>query len=182
MVKSSKTKEKINGDSSDASMGPEVRSNNATTDKLKEHQQNFTKAAKETFEKISKHAKNSKVDHKALIESHKKNLKVLSNAHKKTAEVMKSIATLQSQFVKQTFEDLNTVMRSAMTQKAGKPIDLSGHTDTMKNSLHRAVDHAQNISSMLSSSGKEIHASVHERMEESKEEIKAHMAKQRTQH
>ena len=182
MVKSSQTKEKLNGNSSDASMGPAGRSKNATADKLKEHQQNFTKAAKETFEKISKHAKNSKVDHKALIESHKKNLKVLSDAHKKTAEVMKSIATLQSQFVKQTFEDLNTAMRSTMTQKAGKPIDLSGHADTMKNSLHRAVDHAQSISSMLSSSGKEIHASVHERMEESKEEVKAHMAKHQTQH
>jgi hypothetical protein len=34
-------------------MGPKIPSSNATSEKLKEHQQNFAKSAKEAFEKIS---------------------------------------------------------------------------------------------------------------------------------
>lgn len=185
MVKSSQTKKNVNGNarntsdpkSGKASMGPKSPSSNATSEKLKEHQQNFAKSAKEAFEKISKHAKDIKVDHKALVENHKKNLKVLNEANKKAAEVMKSVSALQSQFAKQTFEDLNTMMRGMMTKKPGEPVNPLAHAETIKNSFQRAIDHAHHVSSLLSKSGKEIHATMHERMEEGKEEVKAHMAK-----
>ena len=190
MVKSSQTKKNVNGNSgnttdtksSKASIGPDSHSSSKASEKLKEHQQNFAKSAKEAFEKISKHAKDVKVDHKTLIEGHKKNLKVLNETNKKAAEVMKSVSALQSQFAKQTFEDLNMMMRNMMTKKAGKPIDPREHAETLKNSFQRAVDHAQHVSSLLSKSGKEIHANLHERLEEGKEEVKAHMAKHQTTH
>ena len=199
MVKESKAKKKVSGASSgsakagaakansaktspssgsanwqaNGASGPASRSHRAGAEKLKEHQQNFTKKAKDVFEKV----KGAAIDHKTVIAHHKKNLEVLNHAHKKTAEVMKSIANLQSQFVKQTFADLNSIMRGAMTKKPGQPADLSAHTDTIKNSFHRAVEHAHSVSSMISDSHKEIHAHVHERMEEGKEEVKAHIAK-----
>ena len=190
MVKADKVNNKVNGNSTEASkeqakkaaMGPASRSKSDVAEKLKEHQQNYTKAAKEAFEKVSKHAKDAKVDHKALIESHQKNLKVLHEAHKKTAEVMKSIATLQSQFVKQTFEDLNSMMRGAITHKVGEPVDINAHKESMKNSFQRVVDHAQQVGSIMSKSGKEIHATMHERVEEGKDELKAHLDKHRTHH
>lgn len=69
------------------------------------------------------------------------------------------------------------MMRGAMTQKPGQPIDLSAHSEVMKNSMQRAAEHAKNVGSMLSSSGKEIHAKVKERFEEAKEDIKEHVAK-----
>jgi len=144
---------------------------------FREHQENFTKAAKEAFVKAAKHVNGSKVNHKAIIEHHKKNLEVLNQASKKATEVMKSIANLQSQFVKQTFEDLNAMVRGAMSQKPDKNPDFSEPVEMMKNSFQRAVSHAKNEGSMISNSHKEIHARMHERMEEGKEEIKDHLTK-----
>lgn len=143
----------------------------------KEQQHKYTQTAKDMFEKFSEHTKFSKHDHEKVIEHHKKNLEALNHAHKMTAEVLKSLAGMQSDFVKKTFEDMNTMMRSAMTQKPGQPIDMSAQSESMMNSFHRAAEHAKNMGSVLSNSGKEIHAKMQDRFEEAKEEIKTHMAK-----
>lgn len=190
MVKSSKTKKNINGNSSPKEKRHEKhestntagKSKNEAAEKLKDLHQKFTKAAKESFENFTQHAKDAKVDHKALIESHQKNLRVLNEANKKAAEVMKSIASLQSQFVKQTFEDFNAMMRGMMTQKAGEPIDFSAHSETLKNTFERTLDHAHKVGNVLSKSGKEIYSNVQDRMEEGKDELKAHLDKHRTHH
>ncbi len=157
---------------------PASQSQHAAADKLKEHQQNFTKKAKDAFAKTHKGAA---VDHKVLIAHHKKNLEVLGHTNKKAAEVMKSIANLQSHFVKQTFADLNSMMRGMMTKKSDQPADASTHAEMMKGSFQRAVDHAHSVSSMISHSHKEIHARVSDRVEEGKAEVKAHI-KQSTHH
>ncbi len=135
------------------------------------------KMTKDMFEKISDHAKTSKPDHAKIMEHHKKNLESINHAHKMTAEVLKSLASMHGDFVKKTFEDMNAMMRGAMTQKPGQPIDLSAHSDVMKNSLHRAAEHAKSMGSVLSSSSKEIHTKVKDRLDEAKEEIKTHAAK-----
>jgi hypothetical protein len=64
-----------------------------------------------------------------------------------------------------------------MTQKPGQPIDLSAHSAVMKSSLQRATDHAKSVGSILSSSSKEIHAKVKDRVEEAKEDVKEHISK-----
>lgn len=84
---------------------------------------NFTKKAKEAFEKLSKHVKRRAVEHNTVIEHHKKNLEALRCAHKKNAEVMKSINTLHGQFAKQTFADLNSMVRGMMTKKPDHHLD-----------------------------------------------------------
>ncbi len=143
----------------------------------KEQQHKYTQTAKDMFEKFSDHAKSSKPDHAKVMEHHKKNLEAINHAHKMTAEVLKSLASMHGDFVKKTFEDMNSMMRGAMTQKPGQPIDLSAHSEVMKNSLQRATDHAKSVGSMLSSSGKEIHAKVKDRVEEAKEDVKEHLSK-----
>jgi hypothetical protein len=143
----------------------------------KEQQHKYTQTAKEMFEKFSEHKKAAKPDHAKIIEHHKKNLEALSNSSKMAADVMKSIASMQSDFVKKTFEDINAMMRGLMTQKPGQPIDLSAHSAVMKSSLQRATDHAKSVGSILSSSSKEIHAKVKDRVEEAKEDVKEHISK-----
>lgn len=142
-----------------------------------EQQHKYTQTAKDMFEKFSEHAKALKPDHAKVMEHHKKNLESISHAHKMTAEVLKSLASMHGDFVKKTFEDMNTMMRVAMTQKPGQPTDMSAHSEIMKNSFQRATEHAKNMGSVLASSGKEIHAKTKERFEDVKEEIKAHVAK-----
>ena len=143
----------------------------------KEQQHKYAQTAKDMFEKFSDHAKSSKPDHAKVIEHHKKNLEALSDSSKMAADVMKSLASMQSDFVKKTFEDINAMMRELMTQKPGQPIDMSKHAEAMKNSLQRATDHTKNMGSMLSNSSKEIHAKIKNHLDEAKEDIKEHVAK-----
>ncbi len=143
----------------------------------KEQQHKYAQTAKEMFEKFSDFAKASKPNHAKIMENHKKNLEALSDANKIAADVMKSLAKMQSEFVKQTFEDINAMMRNAMTQKPGQPIDVSNYSDVIQHSLQRTADHAKNVRSTLSNSGKEIHAKVKDRLEEVSEDIKAHVSK-----
>ena len=49
-----------------------------------------------------------------LIEHHKKNLDALSDAQKMAVEVIKNIAQLQTQFVRQTFEEMHASMRQVL--------------------------------------------------------------------
>ena len=60
---------------------------------------------KETVKNISK--KMPTLDKEAMMNSHKKNMEALTEANKMAIEVMKSLAHLQSQYVKQTFEDIS---------------------------------------------------------------------------
>ena len=143
----------------------------------KEQQHKYAQTAKGMFEKFSDFKKASKPNHAKIIENHKKNLEAISDANKIAADVMKSLAKMQSEFVKQTFEDINEMMRNAMTQKPGQPIDLSNYSDVVKHSLQRTTEHAKNVNNVLSNSGKEIHARVKDRVEEAHEDIKAHISK-----
>ena len=160
---------------SSSSYGPKQKKPNASTDKLREHQQNFTKKATQAFEKVAEHLKGAKIDHKVIIDHHKKNLEALNLANKKAAEVMKSITSLQSQFVKQAFEDFNHIVRGPLKKKSGN--DSSNNSDVIKESFHRAVDHAHAVGNLIAGSHKDIKAHVHGRFEEVKEEVKSHFAK-----
>ena len=91
----------------------------------KEQQHKYAQTAKDMFEKFSDFAKTSKPNHEKILQNHKKNLEAISDANKIAADVVKSLAKIQSDFVKQTFEDINAILRNVMTQKPGQPINLS---------------------------------------------------------
>jgi len=143
----------------------------------KEQQHKYAQTAKDMFEKFSNFTKTSKPNHEKTLENHKKNLEALSDANKIAADVVKSLAKMQSDFIKQTFEDVNAILRNVMTQKPGQPINLSQYSDVMKNPMQRTAEHAKKVGSALSNSGKEIHARVKNRAEEASEDIKAHVSK-----
>ncbi|MCE2716039.1 MAG: phasin family protein [Pseudomonadota bacterium] len=143
----------------------------------KEQQHKYTQTAKEMFEKFSDFAKESKPHHEKIMENHKKNLEAIGEANKVALDVLKSLAKMQSEFVKQTFEEMNSMMRAAMTQKPGQPIDMSKYSDTIQHSLQRTVEHSKNVNSVLSNSGKEIHAKMKGRFEEMGADMKAHASK-----
>lgn len=144
----------------------------------KEHQQKYSQTAKDMFAKFHEHAhKMPKVDHEAALASHKKNLEALTDANKMAVEVMKSIAELQGQFVRQTFEDLNKMIRENMSNKPGEKKDFSISADSMKNSIQKAVDHAGKVGEVLKKSGGEIHAHLKNHMEEHKASMHEHFAK-----
>lgn len=149
----------------------------ASSTNWQEQQHKYTQTAKEMFEKFSNFANEAKPSHAKIIENHKKNLEAISEANKIAIDVLKSLAKMQSEFVKQTFEEMNAMMRTAMTQKPGQPIDLSKCSDGLQHSLQRAFEHSKNVGSVMFNSGKEIHTKMKTRAEEMGEEIKTHFSK-----
>ena len=144
----------------------------------REHQQKYSQTAKDMFAKIHEHAyKIPKVDHEAVLVGHKKNLEALTDANKMAVEVMKSISELQGQFVRQTFEDMNTMIRENMSYKPGEKKDFSVSADSFKNSIQKAVEHAGKVGEVLKKSGSEIHAHLKNHMEEHKATMHEHFAK-----
>jgi hypothetical protein len=145
----------------------------------KEHQQKYSQTAKDMFAKFHEHHahKAHKVDHEAVLAGHKKNLEALTDANKMAVEVMKSIAELQGQFVRQTFEDMNKMIRENMSHKPGEKKDFSVSADSFKNSMQKAVDHAGKVGEVLKKSGGEIHAHLKNHVEEHKATMHEHFAK-----
>lgn len=144
----------------------------------KEQQQKYAQTAKEMFEKFTVSApKAPKIDFEAVMAGNKKNMEALSDANKMAVEVLKSISQLQSQFVRQTFDDFNKLMQGVMAQKPGSPMDFSAPTECMKNTISKAVEHAGKVGEVLKNSGGQIHAHMKGCMEENVNGMKEHMSK-----
>lgn len=125
-------------------------------------------------------------DKESLMKSHQRNLEALNEATKMAMEVMKSIATLQSQYVKQTFDDMSKVMKDMMGQPLNKNADpkdaLKTHAGAVKDHVSRAFDHTANISNIIAKSQREMFDRMHQRYQEGASEIIDVAKKTRTKH
>ena len=130
-------------------------------------QNNFQKA-KETIKTISK--KMPVLDKEAMMSSHKKNMEALTEANKMAVEVMKSIAQLQSQYVKQTFEDMKSIMQEVKTHPKPSKEAIETHSYYMKDQIQKAFDHGTKITATLAKSQKEIFDTMHSRYYEGAKE------------
>ena len=126
-------------------------------------------SASDTFKKISD--KMPKIDREKLISHHKKNLEALSDAQKMAVEVIKNIAQLQTQFVRQTFEEMHTSMKEVMQNPRSKE-KLTAHADNVKKTLFKAVDHHANISEIVLKSHKDVYSLVQDRFKDGVESLK----------
>ena len=139
----------------------------------KSHKKESTKkadpSARDMFKKFS--AKRPKIDREKLIDHHKKNLDALSDAQKMAVEVIKNIAQLQTQFVRQTFEEMHASMREVMQHPRSKE-KLTAHADNVKQTLFKAVDHHASISDIVLKSHKDVYNLVQDRFKDGSESIK----------
>lgn len=110
------------------------------------------------------------LDKEAMMNSHKKNLEALTEANKMAVEVMKSITQLQSQYVKQTFEDMSSIMKDMLSNAPMSKESVSKHSIHLKDQATKAFEHTTNISATLAKSQKEIFDLMHSRYHESAQE------------
>lgn len=133
----------------------------------------YSQTAKDMFEKASDQMRSAT----EVVENRKRMLARL-NANV-AVNVVKSIASLQGQFVKQTFKDINAMTRRLVTRKLGKPADSFVHLDIMKGSLQRVMEHADNMESILSESRREMHDQINDRFNKIKRKMKSSINKRR---
>ncbi len=111
------------------------------------------------------------IDRDELINNHRKNLDAMNDANKMAMDVMKSIATLQSQYIKQTFEDFTAIIRE-MSQKPPSEDQLKNQASRLKESISKAVDHTSALSNIIVQSNGEFYKKMQNNMNDSFEEMK----------
>ncbi len=112
-----------------------------------------------------------KLDHETMMQSHRKNLDALTEANKMAVEVMKSIAQLQSQYVKQTFEDFSSIMKDTVGKAASKD-SFEKHGEHVKDQIQKVMTHGTTITNTLAKSQKEIMDIMHSRFSEGVQELR----------
>lgn len=110
------------------------------------------------------------LDREAMMNSHKKNMEALTEANRMAVEVMKSIAQLQTQYVKQTFEDMSSIMKDMFVHPPMSKESVEKQSDHLKNQTNKAFEHGANISATLAKSQKEIFDIMHSRYNEGAKE------------
>lgn len=128
------------------------------------------------FQKVQENLKDltSKIpslDKEAMMRSHKKNMEALTEANKMAIEVMKTIANMQSQYVKQTFEDISSIMRDALSHPPASKEAVEKHSTHTKVQAEKAFEHGSNITATLAKSQKEIFDLMHNRYHEGAQEF-----------
>lgn len=111
------------------------------------------------------------LDKEAMMSSHKKNMEALTEANKMAIEVMKSIAQLQTQYVKQTFEDMSSIMKDALAHPPASKEAVAKHSMHAKTQAEKAFEHGSNITATLAKSQKEIFDLMHNRYHEGAQEL-----------
>ena len=111
------------------------------------------------------------IDRDELINNHRKNLEAMNDANKMAMDVMKTVTTLQSQYIKQTFEDFTAIIRE-MSQKPLSADGLQNQSSRLKESVSKAVDHTSALANIIVKSNGEFYKKMQNNMNESFEEMK----------
>ncbi|WP_032112103.1 phasin family protein [Candidatus Paracaedibacter symbiosus] len=98
-------------------------------------------------------------------------MEALTEANKMAIEVMKSIAQLQTQYVKQTFEDMSAIMRDVISHPPVSKEAIEKQSHHVKQQADKAFEHGSTISSTLAKSQKEIFDIMHSRYHEGAKEF-----------
>jgi hypothetical protein len=97
-------------------------------------------------------------DYEQAFNTYRENLNTMSEANRMAMEIMKSIAHIQSQYIKQVFDDFGQMIReNAEAQQTAE----KGNTSTdpaqhFKKAMNRAFDHSAQIADILINSNHEL--------------------------
>ena len=110
------------------------------------------------------------LDKESMMKAHRKNMESLTEANKMAVEVMKNIATLQSQYIKKTFEDMSEMMKGFKKPDTSKE-GLQNKTDKVRDQMHRSFDHTANISEIIAKTQRDMFDRMFDRYSETTEEM-----------
>ena len=114
----------------------------------------------------------------AMMATHRKNVEALNTAQQASAEMMRNMLQLNSQYMKQLFEEINAQARSSMANGGGNAHEkVSSQTEAVKNHVDKALRHTREVTEMLNQSSArvlDIYAKrFREYLDEAKEGMKA---------
>lgn len=113
----------------------------------------------------------AKMDKEMYMNNQRKVVDALSDANKMAMEVAKTLSSLQNQFMKQAFEDMNTIMKS-MSAAPMSPEAWKMQANAMKDSMSRAVEHSSNMSNAVIKSQSDLYNKFQNHFQDAFEEMK----------
>jgi phasin family protein len=132
----------------------------------------YMDSAKEMFQNFAKSMKAPQIDREALINNHKKNMEAMNDASKMAVEVLKSIAQLQTQYTRQTFEDMSKIVQEMSSSSQNQQWTPPNQTDRLRDMMVRAFDHSNNLSNIMSQSNQKLYGAFQDHVNESMETIR----------
>lgn len=111
------------------------------------------------------------MDKDRMMNQHKKTVEILSDANKMAVEIVKSLSTLQTQFMRQSFEDFSSMMKeiSAAPMSPESWKNQAGH---MKDSMSKVVDHSSNMSNMMIKTNNDLYNKFQNHFSDAFEDMK----------
>ncbi|MBL0941964.1 MAG: TIGR01841 family phasin [Alphaproteobacteria bacterium] len=100
--------------------------------------------------------KNPGLEVNTLLESHRKNMQTIEAAQKAAAETLKELTQAQSQYARQTMEDLTGLMRHLMASGNNLQEKLELQSKSLKANVEKAVSHNHAISGILNQSQSKV--------------------------
>jgi hypothetical protein len=134
--------------------------------------EHYMNAAKEMFQTFANSCKGPHVDRETLMNNHKKNMEAMNDANKMAVEVLKSIAQLQTQYTRQTFEDMNKIMQELSNSSKNQQWTAPNNASHVRNMMMRAFDHSQDVSNIMAQSNQKLYGNFQDHMNESMENIR----------
>lgn len=122
--------------------------------------------------------KNPWIDNELFLSSYRKNMELINATHQIVAETTKSLMELQTQYMKNAFEQLSEQSKQCLSM--GSPEDKAHkHSEMAKETLDQAVEHAREINTILTKSNEKIIEGIKKSAKEGLEEAVS-MAKKAT--
>jgi phasin family protein len=110
---------------------------------------NFHKAFGPDAFKFFQDFKKPGLEVNTLLEGYRKNMQNIEAAQKAASETLKNLTQAQSQYTRQTMEDLTGLMRHLMASGNNVQEKLELQSKSLKKSVEKAVSHNQEISGIL---------------------------------
>ncbi|CAO4839023.1 MAG: hypothetical protein CNLJKLNK_00894 [Holosporales bacterium] len=146
--------------------------------KVQEDVKKFTPFNKDPQEMFKEMPKMSTEDREKILHLHRKNMETLNEANKMAVDVMRQITQMQGQFMRQTFEEIDEVIRENLAYKNVTPQEqMAKNTQRVQNAVQRAVEHSGNMSQIMLKSNQELFKNVQNQFEEGMKEMQAMMNK-----
>ena len=111
------------------------------------------------------------MDRDAMINNHRKNIEAMNDASKTAMDLLKSVTTLQNQYVRQAFEDFNSMLRD-MVQAPQTPEQLEKQASRLKESMTKAMDHTSNVANIIVKTNSDFYKKAQSHAKDAFQEMK----------
>ena len=122
------------------------------------------------YTKIFRDFKVPSYDMESLMTAYRKNLDIVNSTQQVIAEATKNLMQIQTQYVKQLFENLSQQSKETLTSSDSVEEKTSYHARSVKDTIDHALAHTKEVNQVLAQANSKVVDTVQKRLKESVDE------------